>query len=277
MMSILIFWTRRILNILRLFIDKVALQCRIIGSLEQLEFRIRAEKGAFGVFGVLLEPLMLMLTLLALRIFIRQTSSVLINPMIWLVCGLLTLYLFKKIGIKALGGVKKGQSLFFYKRIRPIDTLLASTWLETRIHGSMLVIVFAAEAAYFWRIKLDDPSLALITFTLTVVLALGVGTSALVVGHKIPIVKTLVRFGINRILLWTSGIFFATYTLPAPVRPYVTWNPLLHAVELMRHSINLEYPIPSISLAYLSICTFSSIGFGLLFYFNNETLLLSDE
>ena len=38
-----------------------------------------------------------------------------------------------------------------------------------------------------------------IDFLLTIGLT-GVGISALVVGHRIPIVKTLTKFGINRVL-----------------------------------------------------------------------------
>ena len=153
----------------------------------------------------------------------------------------------------------------------------ASALIEARIHGSVLVLVFLSVSFWNWQIKLDNPALVLVDFLLTIALGLGVGISALVIGHRIPIVKTLTKFGINRLVLWTSGIFYATYTLPGPIRPFVTWNPLLHSVELLRHGINLAYPIPGISLQYLFVCSSLSCGFGLLFYFCNEALLLSDD
>ena len=263
-------WLGRVLN-------GLALQVRIVLGLAERDFYLRAEKGAFGFWGVLFEPLALMATLLALRIFVKMKSVDLMNPLIWLACGVTMLFLFKKIAIKALTGVKKGQKMFFYRRIRPLDTLLASALIEARLHASILVLIFVSESFWFWRIQLDDPGLALIDFIVTVMLAIGIGVSALVIGHRIPLVKTLTKFGLNRILLWTSGIFFATYTLPGPARPYVTWNPLLHSVEILRHSINTAYPIPDISLDYLLTCAFLSCGFGLIFYFSNEALLLSDD
>ena len=263
-------WSARVMN-------GFALQIRIILALADRNFYMRAEKGSFGVWGVLFEPLALMLTLLALRILVKMKSVDLINPLIWLACGVTMLFLFKKIAIKALTGVKKGQKMFFYRRIRPLDTLLASALIEARLHASILVMIFVSESFWFWRVQLDDPGLALIDFTVTVMLAIGIGVSALVIGHRIPIVKTLTKFGLNRVLLWTSGIFFATYQLPGPARPFVTWNPLLHSVEILRHSINNAYPIPDISLNYLLTCAFLSCGFGLIFYFSNEALLLSDD
>ena len=262
---------------IKLTLDRLWLQIRIVLALSETEFVLRAEKGSFGVWGVLFEPLALMMTLLALRILIRLKSTDLLSPVIWLACGIALLYMFRKIGIKALTGVSKRQKFFFYRRIRPLDTLLASALIEARIHGSVLVLVFISVSFWSWQFKLDDPSLVLVDFILTIALGLGVGISALVIGHRIPIVKTLTKFGINRLLLWTSGIFYATYTLPGPIRPLVTWNPLLHSVELLRHGINVAYPIPGISLQYLFACSSLSCGFGLLFYFLNEALLLADD
>lgn len=267
----------RILTSIQVLSDRLMLQLRIVLALADVEFALRSEKGDFGVWGVLFEPLALMLTLLALRILVRSASTDLLNPVVWLACGIVLLYLFRKVGIKALTGVSRRQNLFFYRRIRPLDTLLASTLLEARVHGAIFALVFLGVSFWTWSLQIDQPALMVIDFLLTVVLGLGVGVSALVIGHRLPLVKTLTKFGLNRVLLWTSGIFYATYTLPAPFRPWVTWNPLLHSVELLRHSINSAYPIPGISLQYLSICTFVSLGFGLMFYFSNEALLLADD
>ena len=267
----------KVLTVTRALGDRLLLQLKIVLALADVEFALRSEKGAFGVWGVLFEPLALMMTLLALRILVRSASSDLLNPVVWLTCGIVLLYLFRKVGIKALTGVSKRQKLFFYRRIRPLDTLLASTLLEARVHGTILVLVFLGVSFWTWSFRLDLPALTVVDFLLTIGLGLGVGISALVVGHRLPIVKTLTKFGLNRILLWTSGIFYSTYTLPAPFRPWVTWNPLLHSVELLRHSINSAYPIPGISLQYLAICSLVSLGFGLMFYFSNEALLLADD
>ena len=262
---------------MRAFGDRMMLQIRIVLALSDMEFALRAEKGAFGVWGVVFEPLALIATLLTLKIFVRLKTNDLMNPVIWMTCGIALLFLFRKVAIKSLGGVSKKQQLFFYRRIRPLDTLLASTLIESRVQATVLVSIFLAVSFWTWTFRIDDPALMVVDFILTVCLGLGVGISALVIGHRIPIVKTLTKFGINRILLWTSGIFFATYQLPGPARPFVTWNPLLHSVELLRHSINAQYPLPGINLQYLGTCSFISLGFGLLFYFSNEALLLSDD
>jgi capsular polysaccharide transport system permease protein len=194
-----------------------------------------------------------------------------------MVSGVTIFYLFLAVGVKALDGIKKSQDIFFYRRIRPLDTLFATALVESRIYATTLVLLIFFVSAWTWKLQFDDPGLAVVAFVLTVILALGVGVSALVIGRRIPLVKLLVRFGIRRLLLWTSGIFYSIYTIPAPARYFLTWNPVLHAVELFRHAINQAYPIPDISLHYLATCALGSCGFGLLFYSTNENLLLAED
>jgi capsular polysaccharide transport system permease protein len=253
------------------------LQVRVVLALQDRELLIRTEKGLLGAFGVMIEPILLVITLLAMRILLRFKTTDLINPVIWLGSGVCLFYLFTEVGLKSLNGVKKSQDVFFYRRIRPLDTLLATCLVEARVYGSVLSLLILSVWTWTWHVEFDSPGEAVIVLIFTVLLALGIGISSLVIGHRLPWVKLIVRFGIRRLLLWTSGIFFALYTLPGPVRPFLTWNPLLHAVELFRHSINSAYPIPDISMTYLVAFASISCGFGLLFYSVSESFLLSDE
>ena len=127
--------------------DRLMLQIRIILALADTEFELRAEKGAFGVWGVLFEPMALILTLLALRILVRSASTDLLNPVVWLTCGIALLYLFRKVGIKSLTGVSKGKSCFLSKN-SSADTLLAR--LCSR-QGFTVPFLFW----YFWGFLLD--------------------------------------------------------------------------------------------------------------------------
>ena len=88
------------------------------------------------------------------------------------------------------------------------------------------------------------------------------------------LITKLIKRLLNRILIFTSGLWFATFEMPAHTRPFITWNPVLHGVELFRYSIHNEYPIPDISLSYLVWCSIVLFGFSLILYRTNESLLL---
>ena len=123
--------------------------------------------------------------------------------MLWLTCGIL--YMFRKIGIKALTGVSKRQKFFFYRRIRPLDTC-SFALIEARIHGAILVFVFIGISFWSWQINWTIGS-STNRFPFDRCPGIGCWYQCLVIGHRIPIVKVLTKFGINRLLLWTSGIF----------------------------------------------------------------------
>ena len=131
---------------------------------------------------------------------------------------------------------------------------------------------------YFtWSFRLDSPGLAIFVYLLTILMALGFGICLVFLGQLNKWVTRLLKRILQRVIIFTSGIFFATFEIPAFARPFITWNPVLHGVELFRYSINNDYPIPDISLSYLAICTSVTLGFGLILYRTNENLLLESN
>lgn len=44
-----------------------------------------------------------------------------------------------------------------------------------------------------------------------------------------------------RPMFWISGIFFTAPELPSGLLPYLHWNPLLHAIEITRSGVFLDY------------------------------------
>jgi capsular polysaccharide transport system permease protein len=64
-----------------------------------------------------------------------------------------------------------------------------------------------------------------------------------------------------------SGIFFPLISVPPSFRSALTWNPVLHALELLRHAAFEGYQIaPEISLKFLFGCAIISFGLGLSVY-----------
>ena len=134
----------------------------------------------------------------------------------------------------------------------------------------LLVLVWT----FTWSFRFDSPGLAISVYMLTVAMAIGFGLCLVFLAGLNKWVLRVVRRLIMRTITFTSGIFFATFELQPYMRPFVTWNPILHAVELFRYSINNQYPIPDISLTYLACCSMLLLGFSLILYRTNESLLL---
>lgn len=257
--------------------DSLLLQVDIVRALAFREQSERIRKSHFGAAGLLVEPLIFVALWLMLRIAIRAGGIDFMNPVLQFGSGFVLFYLFNTIALRAINGVSKSQRFAELRRVRPLDVLMAGALVESQVYGTCLTLVIVGVCLAQWQITLANPGGAVAIFILIVITALGVGISALVIGHRVPLVKMFVKLLVRRLLFWTSGLFFSIAMIPDYVRPLLLWNPLLHGIELFRHALVPTYPIPGISLPYLLAWALGSLGFSMLVYGNNEQLLVVDE
>ena len=272
------------MNVLQKFIVAMQRQVAIVLAIAGYENDRRAAKSAVGSWESLVTPLQLLLFFVGVRIafsFLRGggkfgaggLTDMYFNIVIFITTGFALAFLFRQIAIKALSGLKLRAPLY-YKRIEPIDILLALSINDVRALSTISLGLIGLVWAFTWSFRMDSPGLAISVYLLTVVMAIGFGICLVFLGRYNKIITRLIKRILQRLLIFTSGIFFATFELPEYTRPFVTWNPVLHAVELFRYSLNNEYPIPDISLSYLIWCSMILLGFSLILYRTNESSLL---
>lgn len=260
-----------------MILDSIRLQIGIVRALAFRDQGERIRKSPFGAVGLLVEPLVFVGLLLTLRLLLRVREIEFMNPVLWMASGFIIFYMFSKIAIKAITGVSRSQRFSDLRRIRPLDVLIAGAVVEVQIYGTCLFFVILAVSLFEWQFVVADPGAAVLMFLLVAVTSLGVGLTSLIVGHRFKVVKIVVDVVIKQLLFWTSGLFFTVALMPDYVRPFLLWNPLLHGIELFRHAMQPTYPIPGISLSYVLIWAFVSLGFSMLAYGNNEQLLSAEE
>lgn len=259
-------------------ISQLLLQFRIVSAVARRELQLRAAKGLFGVAGVFLEPLALICTFLALRILIRGAGEgTYLNLVLWLALGFIPFFMFADVAIKAIGGVQKGGDLYFYRRLRPLDSLMGTSLLTVQIFGTMMLAFVLGVSFWEWEFVVENPGRLVFLYLGIGLIGFGVGLTTLIIGHLLPIVAWVIKSFLRRILLWTSCIFFPIRQIPDEFRPFILWNPIAHGVELLRQSCNPAYPAPGVSAVYFWGWVVGSIGFGLFIYANSEELLFANE
>ena len=272
-----------IMIFLRRFLAAMARQISTILALAAYENDRKSTSSSVGSWESLINPLQIMLFFIGIRIGFRylmsggslggSATSLYFNIVIFMAAGFTIYFPFRQLAIQALSGLKL-RSPLYYKRIEPLDILLALSLNNVRALLTLTLGLMALIWGLTWDFRMDSPGLALCIYLLTVVMAIGFGICLVFLGSYNKFITRLIKRLINRILIFTSGLFFATFELPLYSRPFVTWNPVLHAVELFRYSLNNEYPIPDISLSYLIWCSVILLGFSLILYRTNESLLL---
>ena len=258
-------------------------QIATILALAAYENDRKSTTSSVGSWESLINPFQIMLFFIGIRTGFRfllsggsfggTATSLYFNVVIFMAAGFTIYFPFRQLAIQALSGLKL-RSPLFYRRVEPLDILLALSINNVRALLTLTLGLMVLIWGLTWDFRMDSPGLALCIYLLTVVMAIGFGICLVFIGSYNKFITRLIKRIINRILIFTSGLFFATFELPLYTRPFVTWNPLLHAVELFRYSLNNEYPIPDISLSYLVWSSLILFGFSLILYRTNESLLL---
>ncbi|MBL6741969.1 MAG: ABC transporter permease [Synechococcus sp. BS301-5m-G53] len=268
----------------RRFFVAIQRQISVVLAIATYENNRKSTGTSLGAWEAIVTPLQIMLFFIVMRVgfsFLRGSNryaaggstDMYFNIVVFIASGFAIAFLFRQGAIKALSGLKLRAPLY-YKRVQPLDILLALLVNDFRAISTISLGIFGLVWYFTWSFQLDSPGLAISVYLLTVLMALGFGVCLVFLGQFNKWVTRILKRILNRVIIFTSGIFFATFELPEYTRPFVTWNPILHAVELFRYSMNNQYPIPGISLSYLIWCSIILFGFSLILYRTNESLLV---
>ena len=272
------------MNFLRKLFTAIWRQINIVLAIATYENNRKSTGTSIGAWESIVTPLQIMLFFIVMRVgfaFLRGSNrfaaggstDMYFNIVVFIASGFALAFLFRQGAIKALSGLKLRAPLY-YKRIQPLDILLALLVNDFRAISTISLAILGLVWYFTWTFQLDSPGLAISVYLLTIFMALGFGICLVFLGRLNKWITRILKRILQRLIIFTSGIFFATFELPEYTRPFVTWNPILHAVELFRYSMNNEYPIPDISLSYLIWCSMILLGFSLILYRTNESVLL---
>ena len=272
------------MNFLRRLFNAIWRQINIVLAIATYENNRKSTGTSIGAWESIVTPLQIMLFFIVMRVgfaFLRGSNrfaaggstDMYFNIVVFIASGFALAFLFRQGAIKALSGLKLRAPLY-YKRVQPLDILLALLVNDFRAISTISLAILGLVWYFTWTFQLDSPGLAISVYLLTIFMALGFGICLVFLGRLNKWITRILKRILQRLIIFTSGIFFATFELPEYTRPFVTWNPILHAVELFRYSMNNEYPIPDISLSYLIWCSMILLGFSLILYRTNESVLL---
>ena len=259
-------------------------QIAVVLAIADYDMDRKSTQSSLGNWQGVIEPMNMMLFFIAMRVgfsYLRGTNrfaaggstDMYFNIVVFIVSGFSLAFLFRNVAMKALSGLKLRAPLY-YPRVKPLDILMALSVNDFRALATLSLAGIGLVWLATWSFRLDSPGLAISVYVITVIMAMGFGLCVIFLAGLNKYISKIVKRLINRTIIFTSGVFFATFELPEYTRPFVTWNPILHAVELFRYSMNNDYPIPDISLGYLISCSMLLIGFSLILYRTNESLLL---
>jgi capsular polysaccharide transport system permease protein len=173
--------------------------------------------------------------------------------------------LFSSLLTQSVTAINANRGLFNYKQVRPIDTLLARTLLEVFVYCFVILCFMAIFWWFGFDAKIESPLTFIATLSLLTVLGGSIGLMVCTAQIRFPEIGKLVPI-LSRPLFFISGLFFSLNDIPEKLHHYLLWNPVLHAIELIRQACYGSYPADEVSLTYLAFLTLLFAFFGLALY-----------
>jgi capsular polysaccharide transport system permease protein len=227
------------------------IQLQVIHALILRETRTRFGANQLGYLWAVVEPMLWIGTFIGLFTVSHRTVPAGMDLVGFLGTGVLTYELFSK-NVGRLGEAVNGnRPLLFYPLVQPIDLALARAALETATLSTVFALVMLAAAFFDPNFSgIEDPLAVLIGLFLTASLGASMGLVFCMLSVFSNTVDRL-RGPLMRPLFWTSGLFFTAADAPPEARELLLYNPVLHAVEMVRDGWFVSYSAPYTSVGYI--------------------------
>ena len=228
------------------------------------EARSRFGERRFGAVWALLEPICHLLILSVLFSLIRGRTVTGIDYPLFVLVGLAPFLLFRNTALRLMDSPRENRSLFAYKQIHPLDTFVARVIVEACISATVYSILIFGFAWFDFDVSVKAPIEWILTISLGLLFAFGLGMLLALIAHAIPGSKTIIRMAFFP-LYFISGVLIPAAYLPQGLLPILLLNPFLHLLELIRSEIFPHYtPVDGVSIEYVLTITvvllFSSLG-----------------
>ena len=190
------------------FLKGIENQSNIINALIYREILTKKKYSFIGFLGVILEPLIITIIYIIILKIIRVNLEIGMDLFLFFATGLLTYAFFMSVVTRSINSMQANRNLFYYGKIKPIDTILARSFIEMYIIGIVFILILSFVSFLQNKIILDNLPSLFFLFLLLSILSFSFGLIFLVLGHKYQLFKKILPI-INRPLFLSSGVLFS--------------------------------------------------------------------
>lgn len=229
------------------------------------ELKTRFGSYRLGYAWALLDPL-LMIGAFSLIFGMRGHSGFGGAPApLFITAGYLPFIFFKNVVSKLQSAVNANIGLFCYRQVTPFATFVARFILETII-GLIVGCILVLGLLWFGFDAVPSAPLeVIIIYLMLMIFSFSLGVIFCILGNLVKEADKFLSL-LMMPLMFVSCVMYPLATIPAQYQHWFLWNPLVHAVELIRVGWIAGYVSPNASWAYLSCLTILLLTFAMSCY-----------
>jgi len=230
--------------------EAVRIQGRVLLALMLREARTRYGRTKAGYLWALLEPIIHISMLYFLFKYRLRMVAIGDNIPIFLATGFLTYIGFRNVMNRTGGGYGSNEALLSFPIVKVMDVFVGRALLELGTWIAVTFILLGGLIALGYGPLPRDVITMLIAVLALFLIGFGVGTFIGIASEFVPAIGSFMRVP-QRLLYFTSGLFFLPEALPPAARDILAWNPILHGITLFREGYFPSYDSYVLDVQYL--------------------------
>lgn len=229
------------------------------------ELKTRFGSYRLGYAWALLDPL-LMISLFSAIFGMRSQSGFGGVPVqVFITAGYLPFMFFNKVVNQLKSAVSANMGLFCYRQVTPFATFVARFMLEAMI-GMVVGIILVLGLLWFGFDAIpSDPLMVILGYMLLMIFSFSLGMVFCVVGNLVPEANKFLSL-LMMPLMFISCVMHPLISVPPHYQHWFLWNPLVHAIELIRCGWIAGYNSPNVSWSYFATVTLVLLTFAMSCY-----------
>jgi capsular polysaccharide transport system permease protein len=249
----------------RALLQAMRLQQRVIGALILREIRTRFGTSRLGYAWAVAEPILHFMVLSWIYMALMRQPLAGMSIALFFMSGVIPYFVYDKTGHRLAGAINANRALLHLALVKHVDVIVARALLEL----ATLIFVFALLMTGMYAFDqlqntLIQPLILAKATALLWLIGLGVGATNAVLNALFKSWDTVFRMA-TRPLYLLSGMFYMAERVQSPIRDWVSYNPIIHGVELFRSGIFPGYGSTFIDETYLMAWAACSVVFGFAF------------
>lgn len=248
---------------------------RVVAALMMREMTTTFGRSQLGYLWVVLEPIGGIAILAIGFSLIFRAPPIGDSFLLFYATGYLPFLLYNTVHGRLSSAIRQNRALLFYPAVTFVDVVAARLLLIVLTEAMVLVLVFSTLVIFTDTGARVAPLTIASSFVATLALGTGVGLINAALFDMLPSWQRIFQI-LSRPMFFLSGVFFIYDSLPEMAQDVLWWNPLLHAIGLMRKGFYPNYDGSYISVLYISLISFPLIAIGMALLRHTHREIIND-
>lgn len=225
---------------------------RSIAALVLREMTVTYGRSPGGYIWALLEPIgsVFILTVILSEGLGLRKPALGVSFAMFYATGVLTFGLYGRIQVKIAQSIIYCRALLRYPSVRYFDAVASRLFLNVLTQSVIMFIVFGGIMATTETRTYLDLGPILLAIAMISAIGLGVGMVNITLMGYSAVYTSIFQIATTPLFL-VSGVFFLYEDMPRGAQEFLWYNPILHAVAMMRRGFYPQYEADFVSPFYV--------------------------